>query len=118
MGVSYVPLYMDNMRVIIDINKKRGDYLAFKPAAELEIIRNQLTLRAGYSFSWRDIQAFKDLLGGNGDDNYYKSNMVGLCLGIGLCSEIAERKVAIDAAFEFLTIPLPPSLVISARTNL
>ena len=117
-GVSYVPPNIDNLRVIFDINKRRDDYLTFTPAAELEIIRNQMVLRGGYSLNWIDLQAFKDMLRGASEQNYYKSNIHGLCLGVGLYSEVLERKVQFDAAIEFLTLYSTPSLAISVLLNM
>jgi hypothetical protein len=118
MGLSYVPRYIENMRVMVDINKTRNDYLTIKPAGELEIIKDQMVIRAGYSFSWRDLQSFKKMLSGEPEENYYKSNMVGLCLGAGFRTEVAQRKIQVDAAAEFLTIPVLPALVISVQTDL
>ena len=117
-GISYVPLYIDNLRVIFDMNKKRDDFLSFTPAAELEIIRNQMVLRAGYSFNWKDLEAFKDMLSGASEQSYYKSNIHGLCLGVGLSTDVIERKVQFDASVEFLTLSATPSLVISMLMNI
>jgi hypothetical protein len=117
-GVSYVPQNISNLRVIFDINKRRDDYLTFTPAAELEIIRNQIMLRGGYSLNWIDFQAFKDMLRGASEQNYYKSNIHGLCLGVGLYSEVLERKVQFDAAVEFLTLSATPLLTISMLLNI
>ena len=117
-GVSYVPRYIENLRVIVDLSKKWNDYLTFKPGAELELLKNQLVVRAGYSFSWRDLRAFKNMLSGEEEMNYFKSNMIGLCLGVGFFTEIIDRKVQFDAAAEFLTIPVLPSLVISMLVNI
>ncbi|MGA2506876.1 MAG: PorV/PorQ family protein [Chitinispirillaceae bacterium] len=117
-GVSYVPRYIDNLRVIFDMNKKRDDYLSFTPAAELEIIRNQMVLRAGYSFNWKDLEAFKNMLSGGSEQSYYKSNIQGLCLGVGFITDIIERKVQFDASVQFLTLSATPSLVISMLMNI
>jgi hypothetical protein len=117
-GVSYVPRDIDNLRATIDIDKKRGDYLMFRPAAELEIIKNQMVIRAGYSFSWKDLQAFSDMLSGSPRENYYKSNRSGLGLGAGLFTDIAKRKVQFDAAVEFSAVPLLPALVVSLLVSI
>lgn len=117
-GVSYVPRYLENLRVVFDLSQKNNDYLSFKPGAEWDAIKKQLVVRAGYSFSWRDLVAFKNTLGGETDNSYVKSNMVGICLGVGFIAEIAGRKVQFDTAAELLTIPVPPSLIISMLVNI
>ena len=109
---------MDNLRVIVDLCKKWNDYLTFRPAAELEILKDLMVVRAGYRFSWRDLKTFGNMLSGQSETDYFKSNMIGLCLGVGFTTEIFDRKVQFDAAAEFLTIPVLPALVISMLVNI
>jgi hypothetical protein len=117
-GVSYVPRHIENLRVVLDINKTRNDYLTFKFGGELEIIKNQMTLRAGYSLNWRDLQSQVKVFRGEADDGYYKSNMTGLCLGAGFITEVIQRKVQLDVAAEFLTSSVLPALVVSALIDI
>ena len=117
-GISYVPRYIENLRVILDLSKINNDYLSFKPAAEWELLAKQLVVRGGYSFSWRDLRAFKNTLSGYSDASYFKSSMIGICLGAGFSTEIAGRKMHFDTAAEFLTIPVLPALVVSMLVNI
>ena len=117
-GVSYVPRYIDALRLAFDINKKRGDYLTFSPGAEFEIIKNQMVVRGGYSFSYRDLLYCKDFLTGETDSTYIKSNRTTLCLGAGFMTELMARKVKFDAAIEFADAQSLPVLVISMLTNI
>jgi hypothetical protein len=117
-GVSYVPAAIPAARFMIDLDKKRDDELTFDPGCEWEILRNQLFVRGGYSFSWSDVQALKDYLAGNAVEDYTRNNMTGFCCGAGLKTEIAERKVSFDAAVEFLTLALPPNISLSMLVDL
>jgi len=117
-GVSYVPRYIENLRVVLDLSKKNNDYLSFKPGTEWELLEKQLVVRAGYSFSWRDLLAFKKTLSGESDAAYIKSSMVGICLGVGFITEIVGRKMHFDTAAEFLTLPVMPALVFSMLVNI
>jgi hypothetical protein len=117
-GVSYVPQQIEDLRVIFDISKRRDDYLTLCPAAEWEIIKNQMVVRGGYSINWRDLQAFKDMLKGEPEVDYYKSSITGLCLGAGFYTEIIGRKTQFDVALELLTVSVVPSIVISMLVNL
>jgi hypothetical protein len=44
--------------------------------------------------------------------------MTGLCLGAGFITEIVQRKVHLDVAAEFLTIPVLPAIVVSALIDI
>jgi hypothetical protein len=117
-GVSYVPRYIENLRVIFDLNKQRNNYLTFTPGAEWEVLPKQLVMRAGYSLNRLSLQAFKNTLSGESDAAYVRSIMTGLCAGVGFNTEIVERKVQFDAAAEFLTVPVLPVLVVSMLMQL
>lgn len=113
LGVSYVPQTVSNLRLIFDMSKRVSDYLNFTPAAEYELIRNQLIARAGYGFSWRDAQAFGDVLKGGSMNGYVKTNLTALCLGLGFLADVARHRISIDAAVEFPDAPVMPSFVLS-----
>ena len=112
-GVSYVPASVPVLRLMIDADKERDNELTFEPGGEWEIIKNQLFARAGYSFSWSDLQALEDYLSGAGESGYTRNSMTGFCCGAGLKSAIAGRKVSFDAAVEFLTIAASPNISLS-----
>jgi hypothetical protein len=117
-GISYVPKSLPELRVMVDVDKKRDDELNFEPGGEFEILKNQLFARAGYSFSWSDLQALSNTLGGNGTGSYTRNTMTGFCCGVGFKTPIAARMVAFDAAVEFLTIAAPPNLSFSMLAEL
>jgi hypothetical protein len=118
LGISYVPRYIDGLRIAFDMNKKKGDYLTFTPAAEVEILKNQMVVRGGFGFSYQDWLYAKDFLTGDADPNYIKSNRTTLCLGVGFMTEILQRKVSLDAAIEFSDGQSMPMLAISMLTNI
>jgi hypothetical protein len=117
-GISYVPRYIDGLRIAFDMNKKKGDYLTFTPAAELEILKNQMVVRGGFGFSYQDLLYAKDFLAGDADPNYIKSNRTTLCLGVGFMTAIMQRKVSLDAAMEFFDGQSLPVLAISMLSNI
>jgi hypothetical protein len=113
-GISFVPHYISSMRLALDINKERGDYLNYEPGLELDLYKKKLFLMLGFAFSERDLeQAFKSLTG-NEDDDYIKSNWNTLCLGMGINTDIESVNLRIDFALQFKTSSLPPSMLISA----
>jgi hypothetical protein len=117
-GVSYIPTSIPEFRAMIDLDKKLDDELTFEPAGEWEIIKNQLMARIGYSIGWSDVQALKNYLAGNGESDYTRNNMTGLCCGVGFKTPIAQRTVSFDAAVEFLTIAAPPNLSLSMLVDM
>lgn len=119
MGVSYVPYYIKQLRLVMGISKKNNDYLTFEPSGELEAIPGQLVLRAGSNINWRDLESGVKKLQGESEDNYQKSNRSFLCAGIGLTTHLAERKVKFDAAVDFPdNANILPAFVISILADL
>jgi hypothetical protein len=119
MGVSYIPEYISNLRLALDIGKKNNDYLTFAPAAELEVIRGQMVLRAGLNRSWRDLKSYLMVLKGEPEENYQQSNRSAFCAGVGLITQIVERRAKFDVALDFADNPgLLPAFVISLMTDL
>lgn len=114
MGVSYVPYYINQLRLTMGFGKKSNDYLTFEPSGELDAIPGQLVLRLGSNISWRDLQSGIKKLQGESEDSYQKSNRSFLCAGVGLTTHMAERKVKFDAAVDFPdNADLLPAFVIS-----
>jgi hypothetical protein len=116
LGVSYVPLGIEELRLIFDMEKKKNYDLAVTIAGEFEAVHEQLVLRAGYNLNWPDLKHFGNTLRGEADDSYARSSIVGLCLGVGFWTEIVERKVQLDAAVELLA--LMPVIVISMLVDI
>ena len=112
-GVSYMLRNMENLRLIAELGKQRNDFLAFTPAAEWEVLPQQLTVRAGYRLDRYTFQKFKNTLVGEANTTQVRSTMTGLCLGVGFSTDVMERNVKFDAAAEFLTIPVLPAIVAS-----
>lgn len=119
MGVSYIPDYINNLRLAFDIGKKSDDYLTFAPAAELEVIKGQMVLRAGLNRSWRDLRSYLMVLKGEPEENYQQSNRSAFCAGVGIITQILEHRAKFDAALDFsANSGLLPSFVISILADL
>jgi hypothetical protein len=118
LGVSYVPRDLSMLRLSLDLNKKRNDYLLFEPGLELEILKRQMLVRGGYAVSWRDLQAFGSNLKGEPEEDYFRTNRATLCLGIGVITELIDRTMKIDAGVEFSDALAAPALVLSLLADL
>ena len=116
-GMSYAPLHLSNIRIALDINKRKTDYLNFEPGLEIAIYKEYLKGRLGYAFSWRDLQEAIKSFSGEQDENYIKSNWNAFCVGIGLNTDIEKTNVQIDFALQFHRVSLPPSVVVSALVD-
>ena len=117
-GVSYVPRSAPTLRMALDVNKTRGDYMNFKPGFEFDVYKKQLMARIGYRLSERDIQEMINNLKGELNDQYVKSNWSGFCVGAGISTKMENSDLAIDLAFQFRSIHLPPSFAVSAIMKL
>jgi hypothetical protein len=119
MGVSFVPANIKQLRLAFDLSKKSNDYLTFAPAAELELIKNQMAVRIGLHRSWSDLKSYLAVLQGNSEDNYQQSNVSLFCAGVGFSTQMIEHKVKFDAALDFPEdMNLLPSFVISILADL
>jgi hypothetical protein len=112
-GVSYVPQYIPPLRAALDVNKTRGDYLNFEPAVEYALLGNALFLRGGYTFSYMDLEKTFEVLSGERDENYQKSNANTLSLGLGISTTMDNKDLRLDAAIQFFTDVSMPAMVIS-----
>ena len=117
-GISFVPKSASQLRIALDINKKIGDYVNFEPALELNVYKKVLSFRVGYAFSQMDAVNVLDILQGDKDENYIKSNMSALCFGAGLKTNIDSKIVKVDFGIQFMSFMLTPSLSISALVAL
>lgn len=117
-GVSYVPRDLKTIRLVLDMEKQKAQFLNVMPGLELELARNQMLLRVGYGFTSRDMEAMIKSLQGKEELNYYKSNRYTLCLGTGFITRMFERKVNLDAAVAFAGSGLYPSMILSMIMNL
>ncbi len=113
MGISYVPKYIPKLRVALDVNKKRGDYLNFEPGVELSPLDN-LFLRLGYAFSLQDFEKqVIDALRGVNDEDYQKSSANSLSLGAGMATSVDQVNLKLDVALQFHVDNTIPALLIS-----
>jgi hypothetical protein len=113
-GVSYIPRSTPTLRMALDVNKTRGDYMNFKPGLEFDVYKKQLMARLGYGFSERDIQEMINNLKGEPNDQYIKSNWSGFCIGAGISTKMENSDLAVDLALQFRSFYLPPSFAASA----
>jgi hypothetical protein len=117
-GVSFVPQTASQLRLALDINKKIGDYVNFEPALELNVYKRVLAVRVGYAFSQKDAANVWNMLQGEKDEDYIKSNMSSLCVGAGLKTNINSKDVKVDFGIQFQSFMLSPSLSLSAQIAL
>lgn len=117
-GVSLVPRNASQLRVALDINKKIGDYVNFEPALELNVYKKVLAIRVGYAFSQKDAANIWNILQGEKDENYVKSNMSSLCFGAGLKTNVNTKDVRVDFGIQFKSYMIKPSLSLSALVAL
>jgi len=111
-GVSYIPNHVSNLRIALDVNKTKGDYLNFEPGFEYALVKN-VFLRGGYNFSFRDLENTIEKFRGERDDNYQKSNAATLSLGGGLAAAADNVDLKLDAAFQFYSDLSRPSFILS-----
>lgn len=116
-GLSFVPKYIPQLRIALDLNKKTGDYLNIEPGVELDIYKKILLVRLGYAFSTADVQDALKTFSGEEDDSYQKTNWYTLCVGGGLKTAIHNKDVMIDFGLKFRKIVLTPSFVLSALAD-
>ncbi|MDG5816442.1 PorV/PorQ family protein [Chitinispirillales bacterium ANBcel5] len=111
-GISYVPQNTTNLRLALDVDKRRGDYLNFRPGLELMIL-SDVFLRAGYNLSSKDLGNAIDVLRGERDDTYQKSNMSTLSIGGGVITGIQRTELKLDMAIQFYSDVSRPALLFS-----
>jgi hypothetical protein len=112
-GVSYVPDHIRNLRLALDVNKFNGDYVNFEPALEFTILENTLFLRGGYSFSSLDFEKLSSVLSGERDEDYQKSGINTLSLGVGVAGTMDDVDVRLDAAIQFYSDTYIPGVSVS-----
>jgi len=111
-GVSFIPSHISNLRVALDVNKTKGDYLNFEPGFEYAIF-DGVFLRGGYNFSFRDLENAIEILRGERDDNYQKSNIATISLGGGMTAVVDNVDLKLDAAFQFYSDLSKPTFILS-----
>jgi hypothetical protein len=99
-GVSYVSRYTPALRISLDVEKSRGSYVDFEPGVEVAILRDLLFARLGYAFSNRDVSAALDVLAGESNEGYEKTEWNSVTFGLGLSVPIREVRLECDAAVE------------------
>ncbi len=111
-GISYVPLNLLAVRLALDINKARDDYITFEPGIEISLSEN-VFLRGGYSMSGLDISKQIDVFRGEKDPDYQKSNMSSLAIGAGIITTIEDLELNIDVALQFYRDVSRPAVLLS-----
>lgn len=112
-GLSYVPRYVPDLRLALDVEKVKGDYLEFEPGIEVAVFEKLLFLRGGFSFSEKDfgekvVKSFR----GEADEDYQKSNWSTVCLGLGVDAQTKGVDLKVDTGLEFHTM-ITPSVVVT-----
>jgi hypothetical protein len=112
-GISYIPLYIPDLRLACDLQKSNDDYLNYKPGFEATIYKKMIFLRGGFGFSEQDLEETIKELRNKPDDNYIKSNAAGLTLGVGLITDLKGVVTKMDFAYMNRLYGLPPSAILS-----
>lgn len=112
-GISYIPRYLPALRLAMDVNKGKGDYVNFEPGMEVEIYPGVLFGRVGYVFSSEDISEQIKKFSGNQDDDYIKSNWSSIAAGFGIHTKVQHVTLSIDFGLQFRIDGFPPSPVLS-----
>ena len=100
-GLSFVPRYIASLRIALDVEKTRGEHLAFEPGIALSMADDVLMIRAGFPFSVRELKELFARMSGEGTPGYRKQNWRLLCLGVGVLTELGGAGVGFDVAIEF-----------------
>jgi hypothetical protein len=101
-GVSYVPFYLANARIALDLQQPSDGYLTYKLGGELAIYKKYLFVRAGYSWSEPDLEAQIKVLRGEASEGYQKTNWSGPSFGIGVNSDFGMINANVDAAVQLI----------------
>jgi hypothetical protein len=112
-GLSYNPLNIRALLLALDLEKASDDYLNYRLGAEIAAFRQILFIRGGLTVSQEDIsEKMKDWfnIGITDSKSYIKSNWNLFSLGVGIAAPISALKVKVDAACNFRTDWLPPSV--------
>jgi hypothetical protein len=112
-GISYIPQSSPQLRIALDMAKATDDFLVYRPGAEIDAYNRQFFIRAGYSFSHRDLREKLSLLWGESDEGYEKTNWSSICIGVGLNLEPSGVAINVDAAYEARAGGLDPAFVLS-----
>jgi hypothetical protein len=113
LGVSYVPLYMQGLRLALDLQKANDDYLNYKPGFELAVYKKNLFVRGGYGFSEGDLEEVIKQAKNESSGAYIKSNSSGLSLGIGIAADVNNIATNVDVAYLQRSEDLSPSFMVS-----
>jgi len=117
-GVSYIPRYMPNVRLVADVNKSRGAYVMYEPGFEIELYPGVFVARAGYPFSQRDLEEWmKSFSGEEKDQTYVRNNLNTFACGVGITTSVQKRAVAIDVSAQFKDNFYPPTVVLSSEVD-
>ncbi|MFP4162377.1 MAG: PorV/PorQ family protein [Chitinispirillaceae bacterium] len=111
-GISYVPRHVPTLRVALDLEKRKGDYLNFRPGFEFSLMKN-VFLRGGYCFSSEDLGKAVEVFRGNRDEDYQKSNMKTLSLGVGMATTMDRMDLNLDVALQLYSDVALPAVLIS-----
>jgi hypothetical protein len=112
-GVAFVPKYIRNLRVALDVNSFNGDYVNFGPAIEYTVIAKTLWVRGGYAFSAMDAEKMLEVFRGERDETYRKSTVNTLSLGVGIAAMVDNTDLKLDAAMQFYTDISSPAVIVS-----
>jgi len=112
-GVAFVPKYIPNLRIALDVNKFNGDYMNVEPAFEYTVVSKIFWVRGGYAFSMMDVEKMLDVFRGERDEAYQKSSVNTLSLGVGVAAVVDNVDLKLDAAMQFYTDISSPAVIVS-----
>jgi hypothetical protein len=117
-GISYVPRYFSALMIAFDLEKPSDGYLDYRLGLEYDIYKRHLFMRGGYQFSQRELGELIDVLKGDANDYYQRTNWSTFSLGAGFATPAGNTEFKVDAAINFRVDGLPPSLAVTALVGI
>jgi hypothetical protein len=109
-GVSYIPRHMKNIRLAYDISKMFGDYLNMRAGVEAYVYKEYLAFRIGIPSSSQDLVNL-------GKQDFVKSNINILAIGMGVNPPIPKIKTHFNFALQLKSQGIPPIFLVSNTTE-
>lgn len=103
-GIRYFTKGISQSSLILECEKEQNFPLAFRPAIELQFLKELISLRLGTSVSTDDIRRFANIIVGDSKEShtYSKTESQRLSIGAGLAVPIQDKTVAFDFATRFI----------------
>lgn len=109
-GLSYVPYFMPNLRLALDLQQISDADLLYKIGGELAVYKKALFVRAGYRFGERDLESGIKTLKGESQTDYQMTTWYGPAFGLGFVQDINKLSLNVDASLQLITDGVSPAI--------